>query len=331
MWLTAQQQTIPGLFFDGMASLPASLKPERKVVLQMSAQTAAIESRNKRIDQVLVEVAKIYDSLQLPYLLLKGPAVAAAYRNPLHRTGGDLDFFLAPDDCRKAQETLFGDTTLASSTARHYSGKLHGVHIENHFRLAHSSLKRYRDFERELLSDRIRLPLHELDMDGYPVKCPSPTFQALFMLEHMAFHLPTGLGLRQLCDWARYLSFYSDRIDRTEAAGIIHKYGFERIAILFTILCIDYLGMAPGHALLSVERDKGTERDIAYVLGLILHGGNFGRNYDALHSSRKHQRLPTLLRKPITFAVLLRNRRKYDLIAPDLWRKTVWDSIVRHL
>lgn len=326
----ARRQTVEGLLFDGIAALPAELKPDRKLVLEMSARVAAIENRNKRIEKTLVQVAKSFDARQLPYILLKGAACAAAYIDPLHRTGGDIDFYLSPDDCRRAQADIFGDTKLTGNELRHYSNKLNSITIENHFRLVHSGLKHYRAFERELLSDEILLPLVELDIDGYPVKCPSPTFQVLFMLEHMAFHLPTGLGLRQLCDWARYLYFYSDRIDRTATARIIRKYGFERIATIFSIICIDYLGMDPSYAVLPVRRDARTAKDVAYVMRLIMEGGNFGRHYDMLHSSLKHQHLPSILRKPITFAVLLRNRRKYALIAPGLWRRTVWESLIRH-
>lgn len=330
MYSEARRQTVEGIFFDGMATLPAELKPDRKLVLEMSARVAAIENRNKRIAKTLVQVAKSFDARQLPYTLLKGAACAAAYIDPLHRVGGDIDFYLAPDDCRRAQAEIFGNTKLTGNELRHYCNTLNGVAIENHFRLVHGNLQLYRYFERELLSDEIRLPLVELDIDGYPVKCPSPTFQVLFMLEHMAFHLPTGLGLRQLCDWARYLYFYSDRIDRTTTARIIRKYGFERIATIFSIICIDYLGMNPTHAVLPAEHNARTAQNVAYVIRLIMEGGNFGRHYDTLHSSLKHQHLPSILRKPITFAVLLRNRRKYDLIAPGLWRRTVWESLIRH-
>lgn len=327
--LTARRQTVAGLLFDGIAALPASERPPRAFMLKTVAEVAAIEARNTKIGKALVTAAHTYDLHRIPYFLLKGAAVAAAYIEPLHRTGGDIDFYLTPDDCRKAQAELFGDTQLVKNELRHFSNELNGVEIENHFRLAHSSLKTYRYFERELLSDEIRLPLLELDVDGYPVKCPSPTFQLLFMLEHMAFHLPTGLGLRQLCDWARYLYYYSDRIDRTTTARIIGKYGFEHIATIFTIICIDYLGMDPTYAILPVQHDARTARDVAYVMRLIMEGGNFGRHFDTLHSSLKHQHLPSILRKPLTFAVLLRNRRKYELIAPGLWRRTVWESLIR--
>lgn len=327
LWKQARKQAVGGLLFQAMAALPAESQPCRTLKLEMAAHADAVVWHNELLADALVQITATYKAHRIPYLLLKGATVAAAYPHPEYRTGGDIDFYIPPEECIRAQQLLFGSMPPNNKENRHYSGMYGKVRVENHFRLTYGPPQLYRNLAKELLSEEIRMPLQQLQIKDGIVTAPSPTFQALFMLEHMAFHLPQGLGVRHLCDWAVYLRHFSSEIDYENAGRILREHGLSRIANIFSLLCVEQLGMPEYCALTPLVRNRRTTRDTRFVLKEILQGGNFGRHYTAAHSTQGANKYPAFIRKPLLLLIALRDHRKYALISPSLLRKTIWHHL----
>ncbi len=326
---TAVRQTVTGHIFDALSALPAGMMPPRDVRMKLLIHTDNIERFSARAAKVTAEVAAMYAREGLDCVLLKGLAAAAAYPVPEHRIQGDVDFYFPAGECERAQKLLFGGRTdNMSHDERHYHETYRGILVENHSELTHFPGDRYAGLERDLnamLKERMTL-----EIDGMSVATPSPEFNVLFMLEHAAFHLPdVGLGLRHLCDWARQLWFYRDKIDRDRVAGVIRRYGFGRVANAFGLICVQRLGMPeelfPG----ELSRSRRARRDADYVLRVIMDGGNFGRHFGIMKSSQRHWKLARWPKKVVSLLVFLRNRRKYRIVGDGLFGTIFRENLKR--
>jgi hypothetical protein len=333
LWHEAGRQTVGPLIFYPALSLPEDCLPPRDLRLRMVAGVGRTEEENHHKERVLAEIARIYASGGIDFVLLKGFAAAAAYPVPERRTEGDLDFYMpGPGEAARGHELLFHkEARLKERQDRHYSDTYKGVVIENHFDLLHSSLPLYGQLEKELtvmLGDGNNM---ELALGGAAVPVPCPDFHILFMIDHAAFHLIGGLGLRHLCDIARYLWFYRDRIDREKTAAAVEKYRFSRIVNAFMIICVDRLGMPEEVSPVAIDRSTGAMKDAAYVLEQIIAGGNFGHHFDESHDPQRHYKAGALRRKFLSLKVIMDNRRKYRLINPVLFRKVFSEALVSTL
>ena len=52
-----------------------------------------------------------------------------------------------------------------------------------------------------------------------------------------------GLGLRQVIDYAMFLSRCADKIEWMQNHDYLHQMHMERAWRIFTCICVDYLGM----------------------------------------------------------------------------------------
>lgn len=318
-----REQTVTGILFDGISTLPAEQMPPRELKFKLAAEVAAIERKNQMLSHALRDAAEILDANGLTYMLLKGMAAGELYPMPQHRSCGDIDLWLPTADCEKATPLLF-EGSMVKKDRRHISGPFRGIHIENHYELSHNRMQRYENFGHELLSDAVRLPLKQITVEGYPVVCPSPTFHALFMFEHLAFHLLNGIGLRQLCDLALWLDHYAAEIDRPTVARILHKYGFERIVNALEIIFIDRLQMPEKCAPLPPVRNRRAMRDADFVIKQVLEGGNFGRHHTSRYSAKAIDKLPSVIRKPMRLFAHFQEYPKYRIIS----RKLFWNRLL---
>lgn len=328
IYALAGKQTVSGLAFDGMLGLPDALMPPRPLRMKWLAQLGSIEAHNERIASVLSEITTSLERAQILFFVLKGWAVAAAYPNPSHRWGGDLDLYIPQGRCTEAEYAFAGEHHgFVEHGGRHHEGTFKGISIEPHYGLVHEfRLKRYRCLERELERLLRERPAETIQLEGIPVPVPPPDFHAVFLVEHAAFHLIGGLGMRHLCDWARYLWYYRERIDRNEVTALLDRYGLRRIANAFALICIDYLGMPAGAVPFQLSAGKRARRDAAYIYREMMEGGNFGRAY----APRRLTGRPVWLRRAGSLLFILRKRRrKYAIIHPRLLWETLWLNL-RH-
>lgn len=285
----ARRQTVAGVAFAGVERLPAGQRPPREVLLAWYADAQRIAAASRRVDEVLGRVVARYRAAGLTPVLLKGQGVARLYREPQLRQPGDIDLYFGPS-CARANAEAAGweGVALHPATTYHRSFTWQGVTVENH--------RRYVDFyhpanRRAWAAIAARLPLTDGSVLALPgggeVAVPSARMNALYLLLHLMHHfLQTGVGLRQVCDWACLLARHGRSLDGATLAADLRALGMLRPAAALARIVVDELGVPAGAVpaeLLGAARGA----DVRLLLGDILASGNFGHDTPQMRGFRR--------------------------------------------
>lgn len=286
---SARRQTVAGVAFAGVERLPASCRPPREVLLAWYADARRIAAASRRVDEVLAHVVARYRAAGLMPVLLKGQGVARLYREPQLRQPGDIDLYFGAS-CARSDAVAAGweGAAFHPATTYHRSFTWQGVTVENHGRYVdfyHPANRRaWARIEQELpLTDGSVLAL----ADGGEVAVPSAAMNALYLFLHLMHHfLQTGVGLRQVYDWACLLRRHGRELDGTALVARLRALGMLRPAASLARIVVDELGVAAEEVpagLLWAARGK----DARLMLGDILSSGNFGHDTARMRGFRR--------------------------------------------
>lgn len=132
----ARKQTVMGIAYDGMLTLPADLQPQRALKLQWSNALMQREDNNHLLNQRIETLFRHYQAAGLKPLLLKGQGVAQSYPHPEHRQPGDIDVCIGEQDYERANRLLAElGGEIESESVKHSHGHWQGVTVENHYLL----------------------------------------------------------------------------------------------------------------------------------------------------------------------------------------------------
>lgn len=274
LYRMAQTQALLALTFDGISTLPAELRPPRTLYLQWAANTVQIEQANERLNQMVEELQTLYSRAGLHPVLLKGQGIALNYHTPLHRQCGDIDIYLGKQGQPVANRLLLqqGAVDEGEESDKHASYSFKDVHIENHriiLRLNSPAANRYfRRMVQEWYPQGAEA--------GHAMPLPPATFNAVYIFLHAFVHfLNSGIGLRQLCDWACLIARRHEEIDAAALTRHLQDLGLLRAAQAFAYISVTRLGL-PAHYLpipLEDVKELGEK-----LLEDILATGNFGQH-----------------------------------------------------
>jgi hypothetical protein len=105
------------------------------------------------------------------------------------------------------------------------------------------------------------------------IQIPPPQFDAVFLFSHLFHHfISGGIGLRQLCDWVRFLYMHKNELDTAQLGIDLKKSGLLRAWKIFGYIAVDTLGLPTDFFPFYERRSKLGEN----VLESVLQGGNFG-------------------------------------------------------
>lgn len=324
----AECQTVLGLVVDGIEGLPADVRPGRSLMMSAIGRVCGIERSNGVAKDVLGSLLAEYRSAGVEPVLMKGLGVGDRYPCPEHRACGDIDLFFArPSDAVKAGTVA---KRLASSVdtfyAKHDVFSYKGVTVENHCRLCDFSNARFTAMLDDIVSRELSGDLSSVcprrDIDGITVCELPPTLYAFFLLCHKATHvIEDGLGLRQVCDWAVFLSAEHERIDRNKFASWTSDLRLWPLAHAFGRICVDDLRLPESCLPFRLVRETG---NYELLRRQILSGGNFGRLFYRYkgHVGKKEDMLRTMCVKMPRYASLYR-------LWPDEARWCYWAMLKR--
>lgn len=293
-----------------------------------------IAARNIVIKNEHILVDKLMYSAGIPYVILKGCASAAYYSEPILRTMGDVDFLVRPEDVPHACAALeaAGFKTEDDETSLHYCYTKGDSVIELHFAIngipnndLGEKIRGYFSdiFEKSVKSD-----------DGFIV--PSHFHHGLIILLHTVSHLTAdGIGLRHLCDWAAFVSHFSDAEFCAMFEAPLKKVGLWKCAKLLTACSVKYLG-AP-----VKEFSKDIEEELVdAIIEDIFTGGNFGRKQEGREQQIKFisnrsdntvDNKPVLSQLFITLNYKAKRRykavNKYSFLLPFGWAGVIFGYI----
>ncbi len=321
----AGQQTVSGIIFTGLSTLPDDLLPPENLMLQWIAQVEAIECHSRRIASAQNSLLAFFAEQGLRPVVQKGSTAAAFYPSPWLRESGDIDLYFAVgwDEALKVLEEK--GISLHKESDGSVSYRWHGILVEHH------------PFFLDVNNPLKKKALKEIESQYGP---DSPLMTLLLLSSHILKHcLGRGVGLRQFCDFAVASKSLMPIIPEGEFEKACSSLGLRKWNELLQAFVNEYLGGCPSEQAirlgdLSKEGLKlnscnaGMEKDIRHLLSLVLEGGNFGQHRqnrnaagsatDAASGTVSHWRRQggTTVRKLSTFTAFCRNFAFAPRIAP---------------
>lgn len=274
----AKGQAVTGIVFDGMEKLPVSIRPPRGLLMQWFAEVNAIERQNQKLNSTLVELFRLCLHHGVSPLLLKGQGIAQSYEKPDHRMCGDIDLYLGIDGCKVIDPVLEEITGMEADLSDGDSTFVwNQVVIESHKTLTHlfnpvSHRKQKRILRKHLDEKEFFRIFGEAE-----IRVPAPGMDVLFIFLHIAKHfMVEGIGLRQICDWARILYISKGKYDPERLKKELDDLKLTRLANVFGALMIRHLGFPVSFFPWDIP-EKDAE-NVNFLLEEILISGNFGKN-----------------------------------------------------
>ena len=265
----ALRHTVLAVVADGMNQLPKELLPSQTLLQQWIMQVFGIEQRNRQMNALLPRLFKLFEDAGIRVFLLKGQGIARLYPNPLHRQCGDIDLFVEKKDLETAKNLLAKHTSLAERERQDYIFHFQNILIE-----LHSEINVQISYK---LSHHHDCWIKERLLDAPPLvwgntHLPSANFDALFIFIHFFRHLMiSGIGLRQLCDWARYLYKQQEHINMEMLQKDLERSGIGGAWNVFGHFIARYLGFPGNKEFFTKDVD---DKVLAFVLNDIMGDKN---------------------------------------------------------
>lgn len=271
----ARQQTVVGLVGEAMSQLSRGVMP-RPLYLQVLREVMEVEEENKRMNALIPILFRTLDQLGVRSWLLKGQGVAQCYGNPLRRVSGDIDVFFPHDgDYEKAREDFLRhlkaeDVHNDNDTTKTLEFDYKGIYIELHGHIVpevnRRSNKNFPVFQKACLTEDVE------QWNGAAL--PPVRFNPVFIFMHMVRHyFGGGIGLRQVCDWMRYVYVHHGEMEAEQLKEDLKMTGLYRLWQAFGCMAVDLLGCPEERMFFYDGKHRKHGRRL---LAFILESGNFG-------------------------------------------------------
>lgn len=253
------------------------LKPgiRRQVVLQ-AQRTHAFLELNRRLRAAGIKA-----------LVVKGIVCRSIYPKGDLRLSADEDLLVPREQLDAAKAVLEGMGLTTTETAPNayeypYRGPSGPLYIELHAHLFSPDSDVYgawNGYFRDAF-DRAE----EIEIQGGPVWTMAPTDHLLYLLLHAFKHfLHSGVGVRQVCDIARFANVWGSRVDWDHVGSCCREVRAGGFARAVLAIGEKYLGLDRGASCVPADQLCGGT-DEAPLLEDMLDGGVYG---DASRSRRQ--------------------------------------------
>lgn len=278
IFIHAARQTVLGLVATGTGMLPCCCSPPVSVAKRLRDVTTVTIRSHALLNRTLAVAVKLLRQNGIHPVLLKGQGVATNYIDPYLRMCGDIDLYIGQRDYDKACEVV-----------RQWAGTKEGIESEKHYHFKHGDVT----VELHCIAERLVLPwqntsfqrwthkhlhndyLRSVEIEGTAISLPPVNFDALYIFNHAWHHFSEGegIGLRQLCDWVRYLHIFRGEINRIEMERDLKSFGLWYPWQIFGPIAVDMLGLPREEYPFYTDRYA---RQAARVISMIEVDGNFG-------------------------------------------------------
>ena len=243
----SKEQSVVGIVYDGMLTLPRECKPSRAFLMNWQAQVSYIEDVNRSQIQTLLNVHKMYCEQNATPVLLLGQSVALSYPQPLHRDCGDVDWFLSKDDYSRINQWLIennvADSDREETTLQmeyHFEGQI----IENHRTCINLYRFSARKYLQKLTEKWFALRTSRVVIDGEEILVPPTELNAVLLLYHVVKRLlGRGVTARHLCDWCVFMHARCEEMDVNLLSEYIKGFHLEDMWNVFGRMAIKHLGL----------------------------------------------------------------------------------------
>ena len=275
IYTLAKRQSVTSVAYCGIKKLPAEFRPPRQLLIRWAGDAECTAGMNKLINQEAARLTQLFDNAGRKNAVLKGPANARLYPDPLSRQCGDIDIWV--EGGRDSVAKLLYELGLLNAETDDHAYSQHHIHlpknkdgitVEVHFKPA-SGIPFRNGALQKFLNEEIRKS--ELVPEGF--YSPSFKFALVMQLSHLQQHFfAGGLGLRQYTDYLMLLK-RSTESDKKAAVSVMKRLGMMRAcgAVMWVLQTV--FGLDRSLMLCAPCRWRG-ER----LLAVALKGGNFGQH-----------------------------------------------------
>lgn len=215
------------------------------------------------------QLLQLFNSHNIPCVIIKGAAAAMAYPHPSLRSMGDVDVLVKRKDHDRAAELMevngYTLTHDKEHVDHHYNYSKDKISFELHRKMAfidEADEKLLTLFE-EGIDDR---EWHQIGSYRFPTL--PPILNGLTLMLHINQHLRGGLGLRQIIDWMMYVhTLPADQWE--ELLLMLSSTDIDRLALTTTAMCQRYLGLR------HIVDEDGLP--VEEFMNHIMEKGNFGQ------------------------------------------------------
>lgn len=248
----AHRQTVLGLVSRGLEHLKdGSSEPSDAAYVKIAVETDGCEKRFRKMSQVRETLFEEFEARGLHPVQLKGQSVAKLYACPELRESGDIDIYFPAEEFEKA---IPEGARMTSDGSAEYMRD--GIKVEHHRQILDISSP-----SKQEIIDRL------VDRYGFSEGTTSPQLTILLLSTHILKHvLGRGVGLRQICDYARATGVLA--YDHGTMIQAFRDLGVSKWTAVLDSFCARYLG-----AELEDNEPELADR----LLGIVLKGGNFGQ------------------------------------------------------
>ena len=238
------RQTVTGLIGVAFMQLPKGMVP-RALQIALLKKVSDVEERNRRVNKSVAESFGWLLAQGLHPWLIKGQGVAQDYDDPLKRVSGDIDVFFADEKeyefARRRMLRVLQPSELKADNRQTLNLEFMDgdVYMEFHGRVLaeinHRSNRHFAAFTKEAA----QLPPRRWGS----VTLPPVRFDAVFIFTHLVRHyFGGGIGLRQVCDWMRFMHSHAEEIDREQLRADLDRLGLMKIWQAFAAMAVEQLG-----------------------------------------------------------------------------------------
>ncbi len=212
--------------------------------LEWIGNTHLQEAAYQGQEETISSLARFYQKHGIRMMVLKGWGLSLNYPNPFHRPCGDLDIYLFGEQ-ERGDKLLESELGIKVNNEHHHHSVFiyHGLMVENHYDFmnvhSHRSTRKIENLLKSMAEDAVPVKIK----DGPDVWLPSPDFNALFVLRHMAAHFAAvGMNLRMILDWGVLMDKYHQKIDWDRVLPIIRDINMHKYLDAVNYICYTYLG-----------------------------------------------------------------------------------------
>lgn len=269
------KQTVAGIIFSGVERLPEEQRPPRNIVLKWFSLVNNIEARNRRVNEVAVNVSRRLCRDGFRNVILKGQGIAAFYPQPLRRQSGDIDIWL---EGARTEILTYVRRFVPDAEALYHHVEfpvIKDVAIEVHF-IPSFCVNPFTDrhlqkfFEDEAVFDNyVSLP----DNAGQ-IAIPTERLNRIFLMRHIFGHfLGEGIGLRQIMDYYYLLENSKSPKASAEELQLLKELGMYKFAGALMYVLHRVLGLKKERMIVPMNEKEGH-----FLIKEIMQTGNFGHD-----------------------------------------------------
>lgn len=279
-------QTVTALVFDSIRLLDDNKKPNKELMELWEEDSIYTVMQNSVKIYAQKELTSLLESNGIKHCIIKGAAAAVNYPKPDVRNMGDIDVLVCRKDFERAKEILsangYIEKVVYPQIGHEVEFNKNGISVELHIQAPGVPEGKLG----EKLYDVIqKIPENtEISEIGKVEFCkPCSQYNGLVLLLHVISHIGSGIGIRQICDWAMYVKNelnYDIWENYLEPILVENKILF--FTKVLTKMCCKYLGLPIEECLWCQNVNDGICDEF---MRNILDSGNFGRKQGGRNNS----------------------------------------------